>query len=212
MSMAHRKTLFLFAFAALYLALSCGRYERQYDGDPIAADDAGTVEFEADEADEGCDLAEDALPNFTWPDHRGQTVRLHDFCGRAVMVSVGAGWCVPCREEAPLYERDLWDVYKDEGFMLIEVIVENNEGGAPDTKFLADWRNEYGLTYPIVRDVAKGFPRYISGYDDWTEFLTNVDLPYVAFVDKRMSVRATANLYDRAAFAAQIEELIDEEF
>ena len=44
-------------------------------------------------------------PDFTFEDSNGQTLRLADFKGRAVLLNFWATWCVPCRREMPALDR-----------------------------------------------------------------------------------------------------------
>lgn len=43
--------------------------------------------------------------DFALPDVSGQTVRLADFRGRAVLLNFWASWCTPCEMEMPAIER-----------------------------------------------------------------------------------------------------------
>jgi peroxiredoxin len=45
------------------------------------------------------------MPDFALPDVSGQTVRLADFRGRAVLLNFWASWCTPCEMEMPAIER-----------------------------------------------------------------------------------------------------------
>jgi len=46
-----------------------------------------------------------ALPEVSFRDADGDTVRLADFRGRTVLLNVWATWCTPCREEMPTLDR-----------------------------------------------------------------------------------------------------------
>ncbi|MCZ7584433.1 MAG: TlpA family protein disulfide reductase [Deltaproteobacteria bacterium] len=170
--------------------LACGNYEGRYDGDPIDKSTGGS--------DDDAGPSEDAFPDMTWTDHEGNPLRLYDFFGDVVILNGGAGWCVPCREEAPLLESDLYQVYKDDGFTIIELMVENNDGREPDLAFINEWRDEYGITYPIVLD------------PEWTlePYFIEDSLPFSLFLDRDLVPRYKSHGYDRDAYRQLIESLL----
>lgn len=45
------------------------------------------------------------VPEITFQNEHGQTVRLGDFRGKVVVLNVWATWCAPCREEMPTLDR-----------------------------------------------------------------------------------------------------------
>ena len=159
--------------------------------DPDAADSDGDGFTDADEFDQGSsptdgtdrpylggwtkdrDCADSVSPtgsqvggiteDFELPDQYGDVVRLHDFCGRAVMLVGSAEWCGACRGEAP-HLSDLYDQYKDRGLMIITLLGEDESGGTPGVENLETWADQYGQTFPVVADAGYGVvTRYVSG-------------------------------------------------
>src|SRR5215210_718670 len=55
----------------------------------------------------GSPLLDKPAPDFELVDLDGRPVRLSDYAGRPVLVNFWASWCIPCREEFPLFERVL---------------------------------------------------------------------------------------------------------
>jgi cytochrome c biogenesis protein CcmG/thiol:disulfide interchange protein DsbE len=55
----------------------------------------------------GSPLLDKPAPDFELVDLDGRTVRLADYAGRPVLVNFWASWCIPCREEFPLFQRVL---------------------------------------------------------------------------------------------------------
>jgi peroxiredoxin len=84
-------------------------------------------------------------PNFALAARDGGQVTLAELEGQVVMVNFWATWCGPCRQEMPHLEA-LYQRYKDLGFTLLGVNVEEDSSGAD--KFLA----ETPVTFPILFD------------------------------------------------------------
>ncbi|MBI2874853.1 MAG: redoxin domain-containing protein, partial [Firmicutes bacterium] len=84
-------------------------------------------------------------PDFSLQILDGRRVKLSDYQGRVVAINFWATWCPPCREEMPgmqkVYERN-----KDKGFVILALDLKE-----PD-KLVRDFRNELGLTFPILMD------------------------------------------------------------
>jgi len=68
----------------------------------------------------------DKAPEFTLPSiHEGApAISLGDLSGKTVFVDFWASWCAPCLKSLPLY-NDLYHKYKDQGFEMVAVNVDN---------------------------------------------------------------------------------------
>ena len=70
---------------------------------------------------------------------------LADYRGHVVVLNFWASWCEPCRDESPLLQR--WHRRLDkQGATVLGVDVQDVSGDA------RDFVDEYGLTYPMLRD------------------------------------------------------------
>jgi len=67
------------------------------------------------------------IPDFTLPDTAGNKVNIFDFAKgkKYVLVTFWASWCGPCREEFKQL-KELYAEYKDKGFDILAVSVDNN--------------------------------------------------------------------------------------
>ena len=86
-------------------------------------------------------------PDFELQTTEGETIKLSDLRGQAVLVNLWATWCPPCRAEMPAIERVYKD-YKDQGLVVLAVNMT-----AQDTPSnIAPFIDEYGLTFPVLLD------------------------------------------------------------
>jgi cytochrome c biogenesis protein CcmG/thiol:disulfide interchange protein DsbE len=86
-------------------------------------------------------------PDFELKTLAGQSVKLSDLRGQAVLVNLWATWCPPCREEMRTIEK-MYGEYKDQGFTVLAVNMAYQDDPLGVTPFV----KERGLTYPILLD------------------------------------------------------------
>lgn len=98
------------------------------------------------------------------------TLAEEDLEGRAVVINFWASWCIPCREEAPLFQK-AWESYRDEGVVFLGVNIKDAQSDA------REFVKEFGITYPVVRDLeqtltqdfgVKGLPETFFVDHRWT--------------------------------------------
>lgn len=85
----------------------------------------------------------DAAPDFELTALTGESIRLSQFRGQPVLLSVGASWCPDCRVEAPLLE-ELHRTHPE----LVILLIESKE--APEV--VQRYVDELGLTHPVLLD------------------------------------------------------------
>ena len=86
-----------------------------------------------------------AAPDFTLKSLKGSNLKLSEFRGDVVMINFWASWCGPCRQEMPIL-NDLYLKYRDMGFTLLGVNVEENSSKA------ANMIRELKVVFPVLFD------------------------------------------------------------
>ena len=88
-------------------------------------------------------------PDFELKTTTGDSIKLSDLRGQAVLVNLWATWCPPCRAEMKTLET-VYNDYKDQGFTVLSVNMTSQD----DPKAILPFVHERGLTYPILLDEA----------------------------------------------------------
>src|SRR5438046_7019215 len=83
-------------------------------------------------------------PDFALPSLDGNTLKLSDFHGKAVLLNFWATWCEPCKVEMPWFV-DLQKKYGPQGFQVVGVAMDD---AAP--KEIAEFAQKMSVNYPIV--------------------------------------------------------------
>lgn len=87
----------------------------------------------------------EAAPDFELPVLDGGTLKLSDHRGHRVVLNFFATWCEPCREEMPGFQAQA-AAHAEHDWVFIGVNVM--ETAEP----VAAFRDEFGLTFPVVLD------------------------------------------------------------
>lgn len=69
-----------------------------------------------------------------------------------VLFNVGAGWCLPCIEETRHLEADLNHRFCGRGLRIVQVLFQDDELEPVTSLYCRDWRERFGLTFPVLRD------------------------------------------------------------
>jgi peroxiredoxin len=85
-----------------------------------------------------------AAPDFTLESLDGQSMRLSDFRGKAVLLNFWATWCGPCKIEMPWFV-DLQNQYGSQGLQIVGVAMDDSAKEDID-KFV----KEMGVNYPVL--------------------------------------------------------------
>jgi peroxiredoxin len=84
-----------------------------------------------------------AAPDFELESLDGETIRLSQFKGKPVLLSFGATWCPPCREEVPIVQAA-----HENHPELIVLLVDADESAGVVQPFV----NEMGITHSVLLD------------------------------------------------------------
>ncbi len=85
-------------------------------------------------------------PDFKMKLTDGSTLKLSDLKGKVVMLQFTASWCSVCRKEMPFIEEEIWQIHKDNDFIVIAI---DRDEPLRTAKKLA---RETGITYPVALD------------------------------------------------------------
>jgi len=134
-------------------------------------------------------------PDFTLEDVNGQTVRLRDLRGKAVIVDFWATWCQPCKALMPELEA----LYREYAGRLevVAVSVDGDPGTAVPT-FAA----EHGYTFTMTADQR--------GHEVARSWGGTQGIPCTYLVDPEGVVRAHwLGKHDRSEYEQAIREVLD---
>jgi cytochrome c biogenesis protein CcmG/thiol:disulfide interchange protein DsbE len=109
-----------------------------------------------------------AAPDFVLKDIQGNTVRLSDYRGKAVVVNFWATWCPPCKTEMP-WLVDLENKYRSQGLEIIGVALDEASNDE-----IAKFARNMKLNYSVV-----------IGDDNTADAYGNVQmLPTTFYIDR----------------------------
>jgi thiol-disulfide isomerase/thioredoxin len=105
----------------------------------------------------------DTIADIAFTDHEGAPLSLGDLyrddSARLLLVSTSAEWCSACREEQPLFQS-LYNEYRDRGFRVMVTLFENADFAPANTQDVAQWRDQYNLSFFTVLDVGNSFREF----------------------------------------------------
>jgi thiol-disulfide isomerase/thioredoxin len=102
----------------------------------------------------------------------GKTYDVASLRGNVVLVSFGATWCLPCREELQALEQ-LKKEYKDKPVKFLWIDIESHEDVSDGA--LRDYAKKLKISFPVLRDPDKS---------TFSRFSTRLRLPTILFFDK----------------------------
>lgn len=88
-------------------------------------------------------------PDFELSTPTGESTKLSDLRGQAVLVNLWATWCPPCRAEMQTIEK-VYNEYQDQGFTVLAINMTYQDDSAAVMPFVDEQR----LTFPILLDTT----------------------------------------------------------
>lgn len=88
------------------------------------------------------------LPAYAAPTLEGDTVRLRDYRGRALLFNVWATWCPACEREMPSLQK----LHEELGASGLAVVGVSIDGGPSSERTVREFLAEYGITYTVLHD------------------------------------------------------------
>lgn len=126
----------------------------------------------------------DTIGDTTLMDQFGNDISLYQFYGYVILLNFSSGWCGPCRAVADDFQV-MWAEERENGFIVIQVILDNDAMTEPDQAWLEGWVSQYGIDFPVL-----------SGHnsESWQGFnsgsLSDGSIPFSVLLDKDMSIVA----------------------
>ncbi|MBP2020175.1 peroxiredoxin [Symbiobacterium terraclitae] len=131
-------------------------------------------------------------PDFELKTVEGETYRLSDLKGKAVMLNFFATWCTYCKAEMPVLQ-EAYEKYRDQGFLILAIDLDESDLA------ITTFRDQYGLTFPIVVDRGSNVSQRYQ----------IVPLPTSYFVDRSGIVRAKwTGAIDKAQMEALLKQIL----
>ena len=137
----------------------------------------------------------DTAPDFTVESLDREMVSLSDHLGKIVVIDFFMYNCPPCHAAVPELEADVWQVYKDRGVLVWGVDVDP---GRDSFEIIEQFRDMYGLTYPLAFDVD---------LDAWSQYASG-GVPTMYIVDPVGVIRYSEIGFNKTKVIKKIEELL----
>ncbi|MEZ4466097.1 MAG: TlpA disulfide reductase family protein [bacterium] len=100
----------------------------------------------------------ETAPDLELPDCDGVMHRIHAACGQPLWIFEFAGWCPPCRQEAAGLQARA-DAAAARGIQTWMIVSADDGFAAPDAADCRRYRDQYGLTLPVLYDAEGAFQR-----------------------------------------------------
>lgn len=124
----------------------------------------------------GSPLLDKPAPPIELKNLAGETVTLASYAGRPVVVNFWASWCVPCRDEFPVFVAAR-EAHADAGLEILGVVYKDN---AENAQRFAD---DQGAKWPLLQDPGEKVYSAYTGFGG---------VPMTVFIDGAGVVRAVS--------------------
>ncbi len=134
------------------------------------------------------------VPNFSFKALDGKNYQISDMKGKTVLLVFFATWCPACMKELPLLEKEIWEKYKSDNFMIIAL------GRDHSMDEIRKFNQEKGYTFLLAPDPShKIYSKFFKQY-----------IPRNVLIDKEGKIIYQKQGY-REEDAKKLNELIEKE-
>lgn len=128
----------------------------------------------------------DTVPDIELLLINGERISLADLRGKVVVLQFTASWCSVCRKEMPHLEKEVWQQYKDDDFILIGVDYDE------PLETVVAFKEKMNTTYPMALD---------PGAAIFSKFaLKRSGVTRNVVIDREGRIAFLTRLYDRDEF------------
>ena len=123
-------------------------------------------------------------PDFSLPGVDGNTYKLSDYRGKAVLIEFMAPWCPHCRADAPIFNQ-VADTFKGQDVQVFAVSAtpENKDRNGPISMADLTWfRDEYKVSFPMLFDQPLAASTAYKVYYFPTVYLINKEGKIAKFI------------------------------
>jgi len=104
---------------------------------------------------------------------------------KAILLSIGAGWCEPCKTKTAELMPEIYDPLYEQGLAVVQVMFQDEQAMPPSSSFCRIWRDE-------LFDEPLGFPVWLDQSFAWAdEFLLDPQAatPVTMLIDANGNIR-----------------------
>ena len=123
----------------------------------------------------------------------GQLVTNESLIGKVVVIQFTASWCSVCIKEMPHLEKEVWQRFKDDDFILIGVDLKE------EFQVVEEFINKTKVTYPFTIDKDGSF------FESFT--LPKAGVTRNIVLDKSGKISFLTRLFDQKEFQEMIEHI-----
>lgn len=91
------------------------------------------------------------IQNFALTDQYGDQVYLDDYCGKVIVLQMGAMWCPSCQAEARKI-HDWSEQYGPMGLSILNLMTETPDFAPPVPGDLLAWADHFKISTPVLAD------------------------------------------------------------
>src|SRR5258708_6614852 len=96
-------------------------------------------------------------PNLTLKDAAGNAHSLSDYRGKIVVLNFWATWCVPCKDEMPIF-AEAYKRYNQRGIVILAASLDDDK----TRKYVPKFVRSYKMDFPVLMDATSATMQQIG--------------------------------------------------